>query len=166
MTLQPLDVILRRLGRELQNKPVVALGEGIPQMVRPLLSAATTVVSLAGNGSSQPVDVAVVESDEISSAGDLPELNGVSVEALEAGTWIVAATHTHEDGEPRLVKSCLKPVAFPGKARLVITELAVIEISEVGLVLKEIAPGVSSDEVKLKTRASLHVADDIRLMEL
>ena len=58
------------------------------------------------------------------------------------------------------------PVTFPRCVALIITEMGVVEISQVGLVLKEVAPGVATDDIKMKTGASLHIADDIKLMEL
>ena len=53
-----------------------------------------------------------------------------------------------------------------GVLSLIITELGVIEIADLGLILREVAPGVAVDETKRKTAASLHVADDIKLMEM
>lgn len=167
MKLDSRDVILARLRRELDNVEKVGLGEGIPRLVEPFLPAGTRAVAIPSNGGGpvEPVDVAVVEALEVSHQGDLvlpSPMNG----ALEAKRWIVATLHSRDDGQPKLVRDCHLPVSLPHCVTLVITELGVIEIGAVGLVLREVAPGVATDEVKLKTRASLHVADDIRLMEL
>ncbi|MFQ5739332.1 MAG: hypothetical protein ACE5JX_09995 [Acidobacteriota bacterium] len=155
------EIIVRRVLRELRETPRVALGEGIPQLVRPHLPS---LVCLDSNGGA--VDVAVVEAREVSAQGDLVLSNGVSGPQLEARRWIVATLHTNERGEPKLVRNCRYRVSRPKCVGLVITELGVIEITGVGLVLKEVCPGIATDDVKMKTAASLHVADNIQLMEL
>jgi acetate CoA/acetoacetate CoA-transferase beta subunit len=50
-------------------------------------------------------------------------------------------------------------------AQTIITELGVMKIKEMGLVLTEVAPGISTDNVKNQTAASIHVNDDIKVME-
>ena len=162
------DLIARRLLRELEGKEVVALGAGIPETIRPLLPSGMRVVSVSGNGSHSSVDVAVLDAQEVSARGELLAPGSASDEALKAPKWIVATLHTKSDGSPKLVRECTDKSGLlsPRRVDLVITELGVVEISSVGLVLKEIAPGVASDEVKMKTGASLHVADDVRTMEL
>ena len=47
----------------------------------------------------------------------------------------------------------------------IITELAVIQVEPFGFALREVAPGVSSDDVRHRVDASLHVADDLKVME-
>ncbi len=166
MIVSPEQVILTRLSRELSGIGRVALGDGLPRLVRPHLAAATHSVLLSDNGAGlDRVDAVVVEAAQISDRGDLV-VAAVDPELLpEAARWIVATHHTHADGQPKLVRECNLPVSREHCVGTIITELGVIRISEVGLVLTEVAPGVSTDEVKLKTNASLHVADDIRLME-
>ncbi len=162
----PDEIILGRLSRELNGLSRIALGEGLPRRVQPHLPIDTHSFLLSENGSPHAaVDAVVVEAFEISDQGDLvaPGLN--SGELPETKLWIVATPHTHEDGRPKLVRECTLPLSRPHCVRTIISELGVIRISDVGLVLTEVAPGVSTDEVKLKTNASLHIADDIRLME-
>lgn len=161
------EIIVRRLRRELEQVEWVALGAGIPCLVKPRLSEATHSFLIPPNGnSSRSVDVAVVEAAEVSDKGDLVASPPQLSDGLSAARWIVATRHTRDDGQPKLVRACRLPVTLSNCVGLVITELGVIEISTVGLVLREVAPGVGTDEVKLKTAASLHIADDIRLMEL
>jgi len=160
------DIIVRRLSRELREADTVALSVGIPQLVLPLLPSGAAAAPLSGNGNSQAIDISVTEALEVSTAGDLIGPNEISAEALNAPLWIVATMHTRPDGTPKLVRDCSSPSGVAARAGLVITELGVIEISDVGLVLKEVAPGVATDDVKMKTNASLHIADDICLMEL
>ena len=78
---------------------------------------------------------------------------------------IVATLHNHPNGDPKLVSQCQSPVTCKNCVEKIITELGVIEIAEAGLVLTEVSPEISTDEVKLRTGTSLHIADDIRVME-
>lgn len=167
MKLDPKDVILRRLGHELAGERLVALGSGIPDLVKPILAESIRTVSMSANGAENvPVDVAVVEALEISSQGDVVIAPSFEGGAVQAKKWIAVTLHNGLEGEPKLVKKCRGENLLPGRVGLVITELGVIEVNSVGLVLREVAPGVATDDVRLRTQASLHVADDIRLMEL
>ncbi len=167
MNLDSKDIIVARLVKELADVGRVALGEGIPSLVKPFLGGHTKTFPIPSNGQpARSVDVAVVEALEVSPDGSLVAAQTLNPEALSARRWIVATRHTREDGEPKLVRACRMPLSLAERVTLVITELGVIEISGVGMVLREVAPGVATDDVKLRTRASLHVADDIRLMEL
>ena len=166
MPLDPKEVILRRLSLELSAVRTVFLGRGLPQMVSPRLSPTVECLDASSNGSSGDVDVVVVEASEVTPQGDFVLGSGDGIFGGSGQRWIVATTHTDSEGRPRLVKSSRSPIVIPGRIDLVITEMGVIEVSEVGLVLREVAPGYATDDVKMKTNASLHVADDIRLMDL
>ncbi len=168
MTLDSTEIITRRLVRELESVSSVLLGEGIPALAAPFLPDSVRYREWSSGEDRFPpeVDAVVSEALEVSDKGDLvlpgqPHFNG-----LRTGRWIVATHHTRLDGEPKLVRECHLPISVPACVGLVITELGVIGISEVGLTLQEVAPGVGTDDVKMRTRASLHIADDIRLMQL
>lgn len=78
----------------------------------------------------------------------------------------VAMTHVTNRGEPKLVPAVTSPLTAPGCVRRVYTDLALIEVSSGGLVLRELAPGTSVDEVKSQTAAELSVAADCQEMGL
>lgn len=83
---------------------------------------------------------------------------GGAMDLLEgAKKVIVATTHTTKDGEPKLVRKASCPLTSQRKADLIVTELAVFEVTEEGLVLIELADGVSLDEVAAKTEARFTV---------
>lgn len=166
MTLDPKEVILRRLSRELTGVKTVFLGSGLPQLVRPRLLPGTVCVDASSNGSTGQVDVVVVEADRVTSRGDLVLISDNDLFGGSCKRWIAAMSHTDSTGHPRLVKASRDPVTRLEQVNLVITEMGVIEVSPLGLILREVAPGLATDDVKLKTNASLHVADDIRLMDL
>ena len=61
---------------------------------------------------------------------------------------IVCMTHTTTTGLPKIVKECATPLTAPACVDLIVTDLAVIEVTPNGLVLREVAPGWTADEVR------------------
>jgi len=74
-------------------------------------------------------------------------------------------THTAK-GNPKIVKECSLPLTSIRTVDLIVTDLAVIEPTEEGLVLREMAPGVSVEEVLKQTEASLIVPETIPEMQI
>lgn len=75
---------------------------------------------------------------------------------------IVLTTHTAKGNKPKILKKCTLPLTAVSKVDLIITELAVIEVTKDGLLLKEIASGHTADEVVSLTEASLIISDDLK----
>lgn len=83
---------------------------------------------------------------------------GGAMDLLEGvGKVIVATTHTTKDGKPKLVRELTCPITSRRKADLIVTELAVFAVEAEGLVLKELAPSVTLDQVKQLTEAQFRV---------
>jgi 3-oxoacid CoA-transferase subunit B len=78
---------------------------------------------------------------------------------------IIAMEHTTKEGAAKIVKECTLPLTGVGVVNLIVTELGVIEVTPKGLVLREVAPGVSPEAVQRATEPVLRVAADIKLME-
>ena len=92
----------------------------------------------------------------------VPGMGGAMDLTVGAREVIIATTHTTKKGKPKILKECSLPLTAEGEVNLIVTELAVIEVTDKGLVLKEIAEGVEVEEVKEKTDADLIVSDDLK----
>ncbi len=161
------QIIATRVLTELKAAKRVLLGPGMPEALIPYLSDQTLWFKPGKNGSSGgEVDIAVVEALEVSESGDLSIHGMFEVKGWRARRWIVASPIERPDGGSLIVKSCRFPVQKKGCVDLIITDLGVIGVDKVGFELRELAPGTSSDHVRLKVRASLHVADDIKTVPL
>lgn len=77
---------------------------------------------------------------------------------------IVAMQHRDKSGQSKILKKCTLPLTGQHCVHRVVTDMAVLDISKDGFVLKEIAPGLTVDEVKSATEAPLQVAPDLRQM--
>jgi len=122
------------------------------------------------------IDITVLGALQVSEKGDLanwtfPErgignIGGGMDLAFCCKRVIVTMEHTTPKGEFKILKECTYPMTAPRRVSLIITDVAVIEVSEAGLVLKELAPGWNVDEVQAITGAKLIIAKDIKEMEL
>jgi acetate CoA/acetoacetate CoA-transferase beta subunit len=93
----------------------------------------------------------------------VPGMGGAMDLVTGAKRVIVAMTHAAK-GTAKLVPRCTLPLTSVRRVDLIVTELAVIESTDAGLVLHETAPGVTVDQVLRATAAHLHVADTVTMM--
>jgi len=77
---------------------------------------------------------------------------------------IIAMEHTTKDGEAKIVKECSLPLTGVGVVNMIVTELGVIEVTPQGLLLRELAPGVSAEAVQKVTEPKLQLAPDMKVM--
>jgi 3-oxoacid CoA-transferase subunit B len=77
---------------------------------------------------------------------------------------IVAMEHTTRDGRPKILKNCTLPLTGIGVVDTIATEMAWIRVTSEGLVLEEIAPGLTVDDVRNATEASLAVSSNLKQM--
>lgn len=113
------------------------------------------------------IDLAFLGALEIAQNGDLanwiipgkmtPGIGGGMELAQKARKVVVLTTHVAKSGQPKILKRCTLPLTAPGCVALIITDLAVIEVTARGLCLKELAVGVSVAEVIAKTEADLQI---------
>lgn len=161
------NIILSRLLREVDKVKSVGLAGDLVRPLAALLPESVAAVDLSGQiFEPVSVDVVVSEALEVSTRGDVILKPGLSLEQVQTSRLIVAGAIGNEEGDLRLVKTCTDSVDCAGCVDLVVTDLGVIRIGRVGFELVELAPGVSSDNVRMKTYASLHVVDGIKRLDI
>jgi 3-oxoacid CoA-transferase subunit B len=78
---------------------------------------------------------------------------------------IVAMEHTTREGQPKILKKCSLPLTGVHVVNTIITDMALIQVTPTGLVLEEIAPGLTADDVQRATESRLMRSPHLRVME-
>ena len=104
--------------------------------------------------------------DWIKTGKNPPGLGGAMDLAAGAKKIIVAMLHTTKDGKPKIVKQCKYDLTGTRCVSLIISDIAVIEVTPEGLLLKEVAPGFTPEEVQAVTEPKLIVPDDVKEISL
>jgi acetate CoA/acetoacetate CoA-transferase beta subunit len=121
------------------------------------------------------VDVTVLGSLQVDEEGNIanwiipgkmiPGMGGAMDLLVGAKKVIVAMTHTQK-GKPKILKRCTLPFTAVKEVDMIVTELGVMNVTEKGLVLTEIAPGVTVEEIQSVTEATLIISENLKRMEI
>ena len=121
------------------------------------------------------VDATILGAMQVDEQGDLanwmipgkltPGMGGAMDLLIGAKYVILAMEHTAK-GAPKILKKCTLPLTAKGQVNLIVTEMGVMEITKNGIVLKEIHPEFTIDEVQAATEATLIIAPDLKPMDL
>ena len=124
----------------------------------------------------QHVDLTILGAMEVSEDGDIAnwKIPGKMVKGMggamdlvaSAENIIVAMVHTNKRGESKLLKKCALPLTGVACVKKVVTNLAVLEVTENGFKLLERAPGVSVEDIKNATEGALLIEGDIPEMSI
>ena len=116
------------------------------------------------------IDLSILGAMEVSEQGDLANwmIPGKMVKGMGGAMDLVAGVkrvvvvmeHTNKAGESKILRECSLPLTGKGVVNMVITDLCVFEISNGQMVLTELAPGVTAEEVRSKTQARFAEAVD------
>lgn len=121
------------------------------------------------------IDITVLGGLQVSEKGDLANwrapgrtggMGGAMDLAAGARKIIVTMEHTTKDNKFKIVRECTYPLTAKECVDLIVTDLAVIEVTKQGLVLKEFAPGWTVEEIQELTEPKLIIAEDLTEMEL
>jgi acetate CoA/acetoacetate CoA-transferase beta subunit len=120
------------------------------------------------------VDVTILGALQVDEKGNLaswmvpgkrvPGMGGAMDLVVGARKVIVAMEHAVK-GEPKIMKTCTYPLTAVGVVKKIVTEMGVMEITEDGIVLTELAPGLTLEDIQAATDAKLLVSDRLKVME-